>query len=1239
MMERSTNVDATSVIGAEERFICRQPPVLHTTTVMHKWRVIALLYALLMVCFYAQGQKVLVKDANTAIVYYGSKPHEFTEYNGLMYFFADSYRKGVELWKSDGTEAGTKLVKDIFSGSSDAFEQGCNMVVLNNALYFMAFGWDGPALWKSDGTEEGTVMVKDPLKANGFFGWRSLTTVNNALYFYVQDYSVNAYVLWKSDGTTAGTVPVGPYFYYITNLIEYNGTLFFQGDGELWKSDGTDAGTVMVSDINPGMASSEPGNFKVFKNELYFSAKSSGYNTELWKSDGTESGTALVKEVNPTTTGSGPFSLSVLNDFMYFIADDGTNGSAIWRTDGTTAGTTLFTDPMPEYSYNDFILGLYNTNGALFYTTQDPSVTYTLWKSDGTAEGTRKLQVDGISNSSGFTTVNNIVFFNTYSPDWGGELWRTDGTQEGTLLVKDISAGTNHSYPSFFFTYKDRLYFQADDAINGPELWTSNGTAEGTYMAAEIYKEASSSWPVNLTKIGNKVFYSAEDGPYGKELWITDGTDAGTHMVKDIHPGTVGSYPSVATDVNGVAYFQATIGNRSLWRSDGTEAGTVMIKEFDLNDLQYLTDLNGVLYFSASQDATGRELWKSDGTPAGTVLVKDIYPGAGNSDPANLINVNGTLYFTARNPDNGVELWKSDGTEAGTVMVKDIFTNASSLPGNFFNANGTLYFNATDAAHGQELWKSDGTEAGTVMVKDINPGPMGSVPRYFCLYQNALYFAAGDDVSGTELWKSNGTPEGTSMVRDIIPGDYDSRPYFLTVFKGELYFVARTVESGYELWKSDGSEAGTAMVKDIWEGNDNSYPGDFRIVNDALYFIAEDDIHDVQVWRTHGVECSTISTTHQTSGYVRWSWMVELNGKLLFSGFTFETGFELFMHDTALDGPSCTQTIAFDPLGEKTYGESKTMPLSAQASSGRSVLFFSENDDVVSIRDNIATINNAGTVTITAKQQGDHIYQPATAQQALKVNKAQQTITFANLPGRTMGDAPFALTATSSSGLPVTYASSNEMVSVIDGNTVALTGRGQTTIKASQPGNRNYEAAPDQQQTLVVDGRNQVIEFAALREKIFGEESFTLSATATSSLPVTYQSSEPSVASISGNTVTLKGAGTTIITAMQEGNHEYNPAAAVVQTLVVNLVTAVEQSPDKTLQVYPNPVTDFLTIGGISSESRSEVFDPAGRSFQVPRSTVNESGFKLDVQHLKPGVYHLKITTNNGILLRTIIKR
>ncbi len=111
-----------------------------------------------------------------------------------------------------------------------------------------------------------------------------------------------------------------------------------------------------------------------------------------------------------------------------------------------------------------------------------------------------------------------------------------------------------------------------------------------------------------------------------------------------------------------------------------------------------MVEMNGVLYFRASDGTSGEELWRSDGTRTGTVRVADIRTGAASSRPASLVNMNGMLYFAATDA-NGRELWRSGGTAQSTQRVKDIVAGAdSSEPSMLINVNGTLYFAADDGA-------------------------------------------------------------------------------------------------------------------------------------------------------------------------------------------------------------------------------------------------------------------------------------------------------------------------------------------------------------------------------------------------------------------------------------------------------------------------------------------------------------------------------------------------------------
>ena len=273
---------------------------------------------------------------------------------------------GQELWKSDGTAGGTVLVKDIDfrpggSSSSPRFLTNVNGTLFFSAEFF-AFddvGSTGRELWKSDGTAAGTMLVKDIWPGSRRSSPRELTNVNGTL-FFVADDGVTGAELWKSDGTLAGTMLVKGIFpgvgfetLFPRELTNVNGTLFFSAHDsvsgfELWKSDGTAAGTMLVKDILPGGGSSSPELLTNVNGTLFFVARGLGSaGRELWKSDGTLAGTILVKDIRPGFGSSTPRELTNVNGTLFFSATDSVSGFEPWKSDGTAVGTVLAADIFP----------------------------------------------------------------------------------------------------------------------------------------------------------------------------------------------------------------------------------------------------------------------------------------------------------------------------------------------------------------------------------------------------------------------------------------------------------------------------------------------------------------------------------------------------------------------------------------------------------------------------------------------------------------------------------------------------------------------------------------------------------------------------------------------------------------------------------------------------------------------------------------------------------------------------
>ncbi len=496
--------------------------------------------------------------------------------------------------------------------------------------------------------------------------------------------------------------------------------------------------------------------------------------------------------------------------------------------------------------------------------------------------------------------IGSTLYFTAKTPATGVELWKSDGTAVGTTLVKDIWGGSGESSPRHLTNVNGTLFFRAYDGVSGEELWKSDGTDAGTVLVKDILIGSESSSPGYMTNVNGLLFFQTRNNA-GAQFWKSDGTEAGTVMVKDKF------FISEQQNVNGTLFFRASdgISGVELWKSDGTANGTVMVKDIfpgtNSSRPENLVNINGTVFFTADNTTNGRELWKSDGTAEGTMLVSDIEPGTDSSDPVNLTNINGTLFFRARGDLNSGELWKSDGTTLGTVKVKDINSGApSSLTYNYINVGGTLFFSAKDEINGLELWKSDGTAAGTVMVKDINVGGSYSGLKYFTNVNGLLYFVASNGINGFELWKSNGTAAGTVMVRDILFGSESSSPRGLTNFNGTLYFSELMYR---QLWKSDGTAEGTIIAKEFMVGTASSTPSSLQNVDGTLYFTAFDT--NYRMWKSDGSMAGTVYAS-QNLGF---DYMV-VNGTVFFTSRANEAaGLELWKSDGTIAGTVMVKDI------------------------------------------------------------------------------------------------------------------------------------------------------------------------------------------------------------------------------------------------------------------------------------------------------------------------------------------
>ncbi len=326
----------------------------------------------------------------------------------IFYFSASDSQHGYELWRTDGTTAGTYILKDINENPASSLAKP--LFSIGNYLYFMADDIShGNELWRTDGTNAN--LYAD---LNGTYGENLHVAASYNVYHfkygnsYIADINEKFYQ-FTPDGNMKSLDFLPMYYFSIPH--EYKNLLYFMGnDGNLWSTDCTIAGTKKTIHLD-----------------------STGYGTGYW----------------------GVNDLIKVDTLLFFTSN---NGSVLWRTNGEKSGTIKlfsFTTGHTTNTYHTYLNPHASEKIFYFLRLADYNASnYELWASDGTIEGTRKLPADNLFKVMG--TLNNKIYF-TNAPTYS--LWQSDGTIDGT-----------HEFDSRFFSggmrLKDKLYLLRADGIN-----------------------------------------------------------------------------------------------------------------------------------------------------------------------------------------------------------------------------------------------------------------------------------------------------------------------------------------------------------------------------------------------------------------------------------------------------------------------------------------------------------------------------------------------------------------------------------------------------------------------------------------------------------------------------------------------------------------------------------------------------------------------------------------------------
>ncbi|HVS01435.1 MAG TPA: hypothetical protein VMT16_01580 [Thermoanaerobaculia bacterium] len=589
---------------------------------------------------------------------------------------------GEEPWATDGVS--TWLLADICPGPCSSHARVWAPLPGGDLLLTAEDEQHGRELWRTDWSPAGTALVTDLCPGPCDFRGLLRGFTGHGAFFLRRD-AQGRDQLWVSNGTTAGTRQLTAFESQGISgaswpaLAVDDHLVIALDDGihgvEPWRTDGTVPGTVLIRDIvGPVAASGDPRDSTTWAGRTYFVATGPSGLDGLWVTDGTAEGTELLAEVprEQFFQQQQMGRLTVSGEFLYFMAQTGAYPK-LWRSDGTPGGTFA----LAELGPGD-VESLVPWKGGVALLGH-----VGLWVSDGSQQGTRRVgPLRGWSQTQGLVPLGDHVFFTGYLPAADGfpiaqGLWRSDGSEAGTQQVVAFDD------PTPLVGLGDGLAFVADIEGTGAALWLSDGSLAGTRKV----EMPAGDWgrPRDLLVGDNRLFFST--GLFSSAAYWSTGTD-GLGVSQLLAPGEARVLEGVGAETGAFLLVHQDLTGRELWWTDGTPAGTQLLADAWPGPSAALPEnwlghpwfppfdpslVGDVLYYGASNGASGLELWRSDGTREGTYALVDLVPGLFSSDPRHVAQLGDLLLFGARHPVAGRELWALDlSTVSAPLLSPDV---------------------------------------------------------------------------------------------------------------------------------------------------------------------------------------------------------------------------------------------------------------------------------------------------------------------------------------------------------------------------------------------------------------------------------------------------------------------------------------------------------------------------------------------------------------------------------------
>jgi sugar lactone lactonase YvrE len=785
-------------------------------------------------------------------------------------------------------------------------------------------------------------------------------------------------------------------------------------------------------------------------------------------------------------------------------------------------------------------------------------------------------QITGIAvDSSGNIYVsdidNNAVYMETYS---AGSYTPSTISTSGLSYPYDIAVdGSGNLYISDF--YNDRIVFETNNegsytqsvvptATLGGALGIAIG-ASGLYIAdtfgqniKELQWSAGNFGPVNVNSVAGPIHMLYQ---FGATLSLTgtqvvtggatglDLTDAGTGNCSTSNSYSAGDFCWVDVDFTPL-YPGIRMGAVQLLGTSGAVLASGYINGMGMGpQINYFypqgffeydvirvagpfSPYNLTTPFGATVDYSGNvyivdynnnALYKET-LSAGTYTQSTIATGLNNPE-AVAVDGAGNVYVC----DSGNNQILLETNSGGSWVQSAIVTDLDFPTGLAVDALGDVYFSSFDDGAVYEITLSGGVySAPATVVTGLNE------PRKIAVDASGNVYIA--DTGNSRVVKE--TLSGGSYTQSVI-GSGMEYPYGVAVAADGTVFVADTIHSQIlaETW-SNGSYTQSLFIPG---------PPAYDVQVDQMGNLIFPDPADATVFFISYAQLPIMSFASTNVG------------------------------STSSDSPQTVTitNVGNQPLTATTPGLVVTGPNFVQVAGSGSPEDCGAGFSAAPLAPGVScnlnlsfTPQAAGALTSTAVLT-DNALNVSPSSQTIQLQgmglQQSQTITFGALSNLTLGSAPFTLSATASSGLPVSFASTTTSICTVSGTTATLVAAGTCTIQATQSGNASYAAAAPVSQSFQVmqpSQTSQTITFGALSDMALGSAPVTLTATASSGLTVSFASTTTSVCTVSGTTATLVAVGTCTIQATQSGNSTYAAATPVSQSFQVEAATyTITSSP------------------------------------------------------------------------------